>query len=52
MTFPAFTEELTRLFLEQGALFVREMLFRGRHPDITRFLGAMQPRLSGQAAWE
>ena len=44
--------ELTRLFLEQGALFVRELLCRGRHPDITRFLGATQPRLSDPAAWE
>ena len=50
MPFPAFIEELTRLFLEQGALFVREMLFRGRHPDITRFLGATQPRVSDHAA--
>ena len=44
--------ELTRLFLEQAAIVVREVLTRGRHLDSNRWLGADSIALEDHAAWE
>lgn len=44
--------ELTRLFLGQAAIVGREVLFRGRRLDHTRWLGAERIALEDHDAWE
>jgi hypothetical protein len=42
---------LTRLFLEQTGIIVREVLFRGRALDSNRWLGTEEIRLENHDAW-
>lgn len=44
--------ELTRLFIGQASILAREVMLRGRHPDLQRFVRNLSRRPSDHAAWE